>query len=253
MHPAIEQLMANYTSDATTLIATADCQTKAHKPGTGKSLCDKEKTSFIPHIMYGSPDNLMEYKGNRDFATMRAFVEKHKGGSPAQPHPDRIPPPTCPYPDVNVGGIPDTIKKLACEFATQKDIEDKSVGMICHKMCAKGPLKAMEKMCETVLEKDWEKVLKMCPKGAVAVDGEKEKELKGIIEKMMKVAANLVCPYIEKKDFEEKNVEALCEKVFDGSTVERSKFLQGMCKKVMKDDWDKVAEECKEIPNAIVV
>merc|ERR1712176_159725 len=75
LHPAWESLMAAYKSDTTTLIASADCQKQDHSPGTGSSLCKKENTRFIPHLMYGSPTNLQEYNGARDLASLKAFVE----------------------------------------------------------------------------------------------------------------------------------------------------------------------------------
>jgi len=46
--------------------------------------------------MYGDPNNLQEYKGARDLATLKAFVQKHKGQNN-----NSVPPPdahegTCP-------------------------------------------------------------------------------------------------------------------------------------------------------------
>jgi len=51
---------------------------------------------YIPLLMYGDPNNLQEYKGARDLATLKAFVQKHKGQNN-----NSVPPPdahegTCP-------------------------------------------------------------------------------------------------------------------------------------------------------------
>lgn len=75
--------MSAYSSDESTLIASADCQKEDHQPGTGMSLCSKEHTSAIPHIMYGQPGNLQEYQGGRSFDELKAFVESHKGQQPS--------------------------------------------------------------------------------------------------------------------------------------------------------------------------
>jgi len=93
--------MSSYTSDSSVLIASADCQTESHKPGTGSSLCTKEKTTAIPHIMYGHPDNLQEYKRAAiDFKRMKTFVEKHKGENHV----------SLPPPDAHGGTCPISIK-----------------------------------------------------------------------------------------------------------------------------------------------
>jgi len=92
--------MSSYTSDSSVLIASADCQTESHKPGTGSSLCTKEKTTAIPHIMYGHPDNLQEYKGSRDVKSLKTFVEKHKGENHV----------SLPPPDAHGGTCPISIK-----------------------------------------------------------------------------------------------------------------------------------------------
>merc|ERR1719506_44229 len=95
MHPAWEELISSYKSDNNVLIASAQCQhlypTSHAGPawdGTGASLCQREHTQFFPHLMYGDPDNLQEYNGPHDFASLKAFVEKHKGNSNASPPED---------------------------------------------------------------------------------------------------------------------------------------------------------------------
>jgi len=231
MHADIEQLMASYTSDATVLIATADCQTNAHKPGTGSSLCDKEKTAYLPHIMYGNPANLTEYTGNRDFATMKAFVEKHKGGAPGQPHPNRVAPPSCPLKDLK--GIPDIIEKLACEFATKPEMEDKAVGDICRKIVSTNGWE--EKFCEKELDAVWDKVVAHCPKGNEAVQAVvvTERDIPGMIEKF-------ICKYATEKDIEDKAVDEICGKVCTGKLA----VFTPVCEKFLAKDWDQVMKSC---------
>lgn len=98
MHAAYEQLMSSYDSDSSVLIASADCQTKARSPGTGASLCSAEKTSYFPHLVYGTAGNLQAYSGNRDYATLKAFVDSHKGPSPGPSPPSPPAPPSPPSP-----------------------------------------------------------------------------------------------------------------------------------------------------------
>jgi len=91
--------MAAYSSDSGTLIASADCQTADRHPGTGNALCAKENTRSIPHLMYGSPDNLQEYQGGRDFATLKNFIESHKTPGSNQDPPGNVHAGTCPMSD----------------------------------------------------------------------------------------------------------------------------------------------------------
>merc|ERR1712187_117253 len=57
-------------------------QTQTRQPGSGASLCSVQHTSYFPHIVYGPADNLRAYQGDRDYATLKAFVESHAGPSP---------------------------------------------------------------------------------------------------------------------------------------------------------------------------
>ena len=90
--------MTTYDSDSSVLIASADCETQSRGPGTGASLCTAERTSFYPHIVYGQADNLRPYQGDRDFATLKKFVEKHAGPSPGPSPPSPMPPAPPPSP-----------------------------------------------------------------------------------------------------------------------------------------------------------
>lgn len=128
MHAAYEQLMSAYTSDSSVLIASADCETQSRSPGTGSSLCQAQHTSYYPHIVYGQPDNLQPYNGDRSFEDLKAFVESHKGpSSPSPPAPPTPPSPPSPSSshyeeppcqsderEVGVQGIPGVMCSRTC-------------------------------------------------------------------------------------------------------------------------------------------
>lgn len=168
MHADIEELMSHYSSDGTTLIATADCQTRNRQKGTGYALCLQEETNYFPHIMYGSPGALKNYDGPRDFATMKAFVEKNKGGASA-PVPDNggMPSqPVCPVDEPHFhGGM---IEKIFCAVATFKEIEDKAAAAICAKIVKKVH-QIPAPRCEMIVENMWERVTSKCHTGSVVV------------------------------------------------------------------------------------
>jgi len=166
MHADIEQLMSHYSSDENTLIATADCQTKTGKKGTGDSLCTKEDTKYFPHIMYGTPGALKNYKGPRDFATMKAFVEKGKSGN-SVPVPENGMPtqPVCPVDEVGHEGM---IEKIFCAVATFKELEDKAAAAICAKIVKKVH-QIPAARCEMIVENMWERVTSKCQTGSVVV------------------------------------------------------------------------------------
>merc|ERR1711915_958812 len=52
-----------------TLIADVDCTTG------GKSLCEQVGVRGYPTIKYGDPSDLQDYKGGRDFASLKKFAE----------------------------------------------------------------------------------------------------------------------------------------------------------------------------------
>lgn len=87
--------MSTYKSDSSVLIASADCQTQSRQPGSGASLCSAQHTNYFPHIVYGPAGNLRAYQGDRDYATLKAFVESHAGPSPGpSPTPPSPSPPS---------------------------------------------------------------------------------------------------------------------------------------------------------------
>lgn len=97
--------MSTYSSDSSVLIASAQCEQKPGKAGTGKSLCTAEHLPHYPYILYGKGGNLQAYQGDRSFSALKKFVESHKGDANSNPGP--IPDahmPTCPATNFT-GGI----------------------------------------------------------------------------------------------------------------------------------------------------
>merc|ERR1719284_182188 len=94
--------MNAHSSDSSTLIASADCETESRSPGSGSSLCNALGLRYFPDIRYGTPGNLQSYDGGRDYASLEAFVKQHAGPSPGPSPPSPTPPsppsPTPPSP-----------------------------------------------------------------------------------------------------------------------------------------------------------
>ena len=65
--------MDTYKNTDGVLIASSQCD------GSGSSLCDHYNTGGYPHIIYGDPESPQDYGGERDYATLLAFAEKHLG------------------------------------------------------------------------------------------------------------------------------------------------------------------------------
>lgn len=71
MKGAWDQLMTEYKDHKTALIGDADCTAE------GKSLCDSVGVQGFPTIKWGSPDDLQDYKGGRDFNALKAFADEN--------------------------------------------------------------------------------------------------------------------------------------------------------------------------------
>jgi len=69
MKPDWDKLIAEYSESKTTLVADVDCT------AGGKSKCDEVGVRGYPTIKYGDPDDLQDYKGGRDFASLKKFAE----------------------------------------------------------------------------------------------------------------------------------------------------------------------------------
>ena len=46
--------------------------------GDGKPLCDKDGVRGFPTVKWGSPDDLQDYKGGRDFDALNTFAAELK-------------------------------------------------------------------------------------------------------------------------------------------------------------------------------
>jgi len=65
--------MTAFKDSKTALIADVDCT------AGGKSLCTDHGIRGYPTIKFGDPNNLEDYKGGRDFKTLKEFAEKNLG------------------------------------------------------------------------------------------------------------------------------------------------------------------------------
>merc|ERR1711903_301163 len=57
----------------TALVADVDCT------ADGKALCEEGGVRGYPTIKYGDPNNLEDYKGGRDFDSLKKFAEENLG------------------------------------------------------------------------------------------------------------------------------------------------------------------------------
>lgn len=73
MKPAWDQLIAEFKDSKTALVADVDCT------GGGQSLCTQIGVQGYPSIKYGDPNNLEDYKGGRDFDSLKKFAEENLG------------------------------------------------------------------------------------------------------------------------------------------------------------------------------
>lgn len=72
MKPDWDRLMDEYASSDSVLIADVDCI------GDGKPLCDKVGVKGFPTVKWGSPDDLQDYTGGRDFDALNTFASELK-------------------------------------------------------------------------------------------------------------------------------------------------------------------------------
>jgi len=69
MKPAWDKLMTEFSGHATALVGDVDCTT------AGKPLCDSNGVKGFPTIKYGDPSDLQDYKGGRDFDSLKKFAD----------------------------------------------------------------------------------------------------------------------------------------------------------------------------------
>jgi len=73
MKPAWDKLIAEFKDSKTALVADVDCT------GGGQALCNEVGVRGYPTIKYGDPNNLEDYKGGRDFDSLKKFAEENLG------------------------------------------------------------------------------------------------------------------------------------------------------------------------------
>lgn len=73
MKPAWDKLIAEFKDSNSALVADVDCT------AGGQSLCTEIGVRGYPTIKYGDPNNLEDYKGGRDFDSLKKFAEENLG------------------------------------------------------------------------------------------------------------------------------------------------------------------------------
>jgi len=69
MKPDWDKLMAAFKDSSSVVIADVDCT------ADGKSLCNEIGVRGYPTIKQGDPNDLQDYKGGRDFASLKKFAD----------------------------------------------------------------------------------------------------------------------------------------------------------------------------------
>jgi len=70
MKPDWDKLMDAFADSKTALVADVDCTAE------GKPLCDSNGVSGYPTIKHGDPSALEDYKGGRDYDSLKKFAEE---------------------------------------------------------------------------------------------------------------------------------------------------------------------------------
>jgi hypothetical protein len=71
MKPDWDKLMDAFAGSTTQLIGDVDCTTE------GKSLCDANGVKGYPTLKWGDPSALEDYKGARDYESLKTFAEEN--------------------------------------------------------------------------------------------------------------------------------------------------------------------------------
>lgn len=71
MKPDWDKLMDAFADSKTALIADVDCTAE------GKPLCDANGVRGYPSIKFGDPSALEDYKGGRDYDSMKKFADEN--------------------------------------------------------------------------------------------------------------------------------------------------------------------------------
>jgi protein disulfide-isomerase-like protein len=70
LKPDWDKLMDAFAESSTALIADVDCTTE------GKALCDANGVRGYPTLKWGDPSSLEDYKGGRDYDSLKKFAEE---------------------------------------------------------------------------------------------------------------------------------------------------------------------------------
>jgi len=73
MKPAWDKLIEEFKDSKTAVIADVDCT------AGGEALCTQVGVQGYPSIKYGDPNALEDYKGGRDFDSLKKFAEENLG------------------------------------------------------------------------------------------------------------------------------------------------------------------------------
>jgi len=71
MKPDWDKLMDAFADSKTALVADVDCT------ADGKPLCDSNGVKGFPTLKYGDPSALEDYKGGRDFESLKKFADEN--------------------------------------------------------------------------------------------------------------------------------------------------------------------------------
>jgi len=123
---------------------------------------------------------------------------------------------------------PEEIERMACEVATQKQVEEQSTEEVCEAIAAK--FQGVPKtLCEEMLRKAWDEVVKQCPKSAGRLPTPEEFE-------------RMVCEVATKKMVEEVDTHVICKLIEVHFQVP-----EAICQPMLEKVWDKAAEHCPKL------
>jgi protein disulfide-isomerase A6 len=73
LQPAWSRLTEDFADNETIIVAEVDCTSEE-----GKAICQEQGIEGFPTIKFGSPNNLEDYSGSRDYAALKTFADEMK-------------------------------------------------------------------------------------------------------------------------------------------------------------------------------
>ena len=70
MKPQWDRLQTEYEGHDTVVVAEVDCTTD-----DGKDFCKRRHVKGFPTLMYGDPNHLELYRGDRDYGSLKAHIQ----------------------------------------------------------------------------------------------------------------------------------------------------------------------------------